>query len=258
VIYIVLPSYNEEKALRKLLPLIQETASAANFPFRVIVVDDGSRDGTSEVARSFADALNIRVLRFEQNRGVAEVLKAGLRLVLEESRDPDEDVCVILDADNTHDPRLILEIIPKLREGEDIVVASRFRGNGGMVGCPLPRRLLSYAVSWTMRIAIHIPHITDYSTFYRAYRVSVLRKGFDAYGDDLLAGKGFAPVGGMLIKLSNLTRRISEVPLLLRYDLKAGRSGNRLFKTARGYVELILASWATNRFRTLMRRTPGS
>ena len=60
--------------------------------------------------------------------------------------------------------------------------------------------------------------------------------------------------GGLLIKLGNVTERMSEVPLVLRYDLKGGRSGMRLTRTIRGYVELIGASVRTHRFRP----APGS
>jgi hypothetical protein len=56
-------------------------------------------------------------------------------------------------------------------------------------------------------------------------------------------------MGGLLIKLSNVTSRMAEVPLVLRYDLKGGASGIKLWQTMRGYVELILRSLETHRFR---------
>jgi dolichol-phosphate mannosyltransferase len=136
-----------------------------------------------------------------------------------------------------------------VRAGDDIVIASRFEGHGKMIGCPWLRATLSIGVSWLMRLLVRLPHVKDYSTFYKAYRMRVLKEGFELYGDRLLAGEGFAVSCGQLIKLSNITKRIAEVPLVLRYDMKGGRSGMKLLRTLRGYLRLIWQSVTTRNFR---------
>ena len=80
------------------------------------------------------------------------------------------------------------------------MVASRFEGHGKMIGCPRLRGFLSICVSYLMRVWVRLPQVKDYSTFYKAYRVSVLKRGFQMYGDDLLSGEGFAVSCGQLAR----------------------------------------------------------
>lgn len=239
MVYVMLPAYNEEEGLGLVLEKLHRLSLSLKDRLRVIVVDDGSRDRTSEVAQSFSQRLDLKLIKFEKNQGVGEVFKKGLRFVCEDSPEPEEDICVVLDSDNTQDPETIPSMIQKIKQGDDIVIASRFQPGGGMSGCPLGRRLLSFAVSFLMRIVLHFPRVRDYSTFYRAYRVSLLQRGFATYGDDLLYGAGFAAVAGLLLKLGEITLRISEVPSILRYELKKGASGIKIFKTIRGYLSLL-------------------
>jgi len=251
VIFVLLPAYNEEQGIRQVLTRIKQIAEATKEPFRVIVVDDGSADKTSEYPRSFSDQLDLKLIVFPENRGVAEVFRIGFRYICDESADPANDICIVLDSDNTQDPRVMVDLIKKIREGDDLVIASRFKSPGRMVGCSLMRHLYSVGLSILMQLIVGLPGVKDYSMFYRAYRVSLLKKGFSRYEDRLVEGKGFSVMGGCLIKLSNLTNRISEVPLTLRYGKKRGASGINVLKTIRGYMELIRECVRTDRFRKI-------
>jgi dolichol-phosphate mannosyltransferase len=251
MIFVLLPAYNEGKGISALLSTLHEMFRSFPEPCRVIVVNDGSVDDTETKVRSFALHLNLKLISFEKNRGVEEVFTAGFRYACAESVDPANDVCVVLDADGTQDPRVLFDLLGKVRAGDDLVIASRFRKPGKMVGCPPLRYFYSVAVSWIMRIFVRLPNVRDYSMFFRAYRISLLNRGFAEYGDALLAGKGFASAAVCLIKLGNLTKRISEVPLVLRYDLKHGKSGMKIMKTIRGYFELLWDCFRTDRFRRL-------
>ncbi|MCO5060636.1 MAG: glycosyltransferase family 2 protein [Kiritimatiellae bacterium] len=252
MIYVLLPAYNEEKGLQEVLPVLERLREKLDAPLRVVVVNDGSRDRTAEVARSFQNRLDLHLIDFPKNQGVGEVFRQGFRFVVSDSHTPNDDICIVLDSDNTQDPALIPIMIEKIRGGSDLVIASRFEAGGKMIGCPWPRQLLSYGVGTLLKVFVGLRGVKDYSTFYRAHRVRILAEGFARYGDGLLAGKGFAVMGGMLIRLSNITDRMTEVPLVLRYDLKGGSSGIKLWKTIRGYIELIAESVRTRRFS----RTP--
>ena len=72
MITILLPAYNEEKGLAALLSRLPGVMAIPSEPWRVVVVDDGSRDRTSEIAASFKDRLDVHLIRFERNRGVGE------------------------------------------------------------------------------------------------------------------------------------------------------------------------------------------
>jgi dolichol-phosphate mannosyltransferase len=238
MLHIVLPAYNEEEGLEKLLERIRRIARANAIDYRLLIVDDGSRDHTAEVVQSFAIDMPIDLVSFTANAGVTEVFRSGFRRICAEA--DDDDVCITMDADNTQNPYVILDVLKKLQNGCDLVVASRFEPGGGMVKAPVLRRFLSLGVAWLLRHAIAIEGIRDYSTFYRGYRVKLLKRGFALHGDDLICGEGFSGMADMLIKLCALAGgRVGEVPLVLRYDLKEGGSGMRIFRTIRGYVGVI-------------------
>lgn len=251
MIYVLLPAYNEERGIGEVLKKIREMPAKTGKKFRVVVVDDGSKDRTSEVVQGFTDDLDIQLFRFEKNQGVLEVFRKGFGFVVQESRNPEEDICINLDSDDTQDAYAMGEMIQKIEEGADIVIASRFTGFGKMTGVPFIRCVFSYGVSWLMQFVVGIPHVKDYSTFYRAYRVKTLQTGFERYGNRLLEGVGFSVITSFLIKLANHTNRLIEVPHVLHYEAKQSQSGNRIFKTIAGYFKIIFECWTTNRYRNL-------
>jgi dolichol-phosphate mannosyltransferase len=238
MLYIVLPAYNEEEGLEKLLERIRRITRANAIAYQLLIVDDGSRDHTAQVVQSFAIDMPIDLLSFGSNAGVTEVFRTGFRRVCDQGAD--DDICITMDADNTQNPYVMLDVLEKLHNGCDLVVASRFAPGGGMVKAPFVRCVLSLGVAWLLRHAIAIDGIKDYSTFYRGYRVKLLKRGFAMYGGDLIRGEGFSGMADMLIKLCGLAgNRVGEVPLVLRYDLKEGGSGMRIFRTIRGYIGVI-------------------
>lgn len=240
MIYILLPAYNEEEGLEKLLIRISRVMNAYGKPYKAIIVNDGSVDHTVDVINSFNE-LPITLVNFEKNEGVREVFRTGFRLVCEHASD--DDACITLDSDNTQNPYTMIDILRKLDEGYDVVIASRFESGGKMVGAPLFRRFMSIGVAWLLRNIFALPNVRDYSTFFRGYKLKIIKRGFTQYGDGLIEGHGFSSMANMLIKLGQLTQNFAEVPLVLRYDLKEGGSGMHIFKTIRGYLMIIKTNW---------------
>ena len=237
-----MPAYNEEEGLEFLLNRIERITTAFKIKHKVIIVDDGSTDHTVSVIKSYSNKMLIDIIHFEQNKGIEEVFRTGFKKICQEGND--EDICITMDSDNTHNPYVILDILSKLNDSKnfyDIVVASRFERGGGMVGTPFIRQLLSIIVSHILRKVIPIRGIKDYSSFYRGYRVGIIRKGFEVFGESLIKGHGFSSMANMLINLSTMTHCMIEVPLVLRYDLKEGGTGMRIFKTIKGYLGIIFS-----------------
>jgi dolichol-phosphate mannosyltransferase len=237
MVFILLPAYNEEEGIEKLLERIRRISETFIPEYKVIIVNDGSHDHTLQVIECYKKVLNIEVVSFPKNQGVTSVFQTGFRKVCAEGAD--NDICITMDSDNTQNPFVILDIIKKMESSYDIVIASRFAEGGKMVGAPWFRNLLSKGVAFAMRQIANIPGVRDYSTFYRGVRVRVLKEGFKKYGDELISGHGFSGMAGLLVKLSEFTGKVTEVPLILRYDLKEGGSGMRIFKTIRGYLILM-------------------
>ena len=110
------------------------------------------------------------------------------------------------------------------------------------------RAILSYVASWLMRWRVGIPNVTDYSIFYRGYRAKTIRTVFNCYNGKLVDGKGFAGMANLLIRINRANQNLffSEVPLVLRYDLKEGGSSIKILQTIWGYLKMSFTFSNTN------------
>ena len=232
---LVLPAYNEASAVAGVV----EGAVRAGVD-AVVVVDDGSGDGTHEAALDAAVKFpgRVVVVRHEANRGLARALVTGFRRAAE----LDSGVVVTMDADGTHDPEVISELASRVRSGADVAVASRYVKGAAVCSVPLWRRILSRVASLLCRARFGIPGLKDYSSGYRAYGSELLKKALAEYGDGLLSSRGFECQVELVLKLRRLKPDliISEVPIRLDYGLKAKRSSMRVLATAVGFLGLLL------------------
>lgn len=228
--FVLLPAYNEEPALRRLIPRLQQ----ADPEVRIVVVDDGSTDRTAEVARSFS---GVTVLEHGENRGLGAALRTGFRYLAHTARA--EDVILTMDADDTHDPALLEQMQQALAEGADIVIASRYRAGSRSTGVPWYRRLLSYGARWMFSLLTPIPGVRDYTCGFRAYRAELIQQAYRIWRERLMEAPGFACATELLLKLRAFRPRVREVPLQLRYDRKPGHSKMRLLRTVREYLRLL-------------------
>ena len=113
----------------------------AGLRFEILVIDDGSTDDTFGISEQWANKVPLRVRRHDRNEGLGATLRDGVEWACQLA-DP-KDVIVTLDADNSHTPELILRLVRMVREGHDVVIASRFRPGSSVRGVPLNRRVLS-------------------------------------------------------------------------------------------------------------------
>ena len=238
--WLALPAYNEEKSLPPLLERcvpVARALAASDRTFRVLVVDDGSRDRTIEVAKSFADRLAIEVVPHVVNQG----LGAALRTCLSEglARAGDGDVIATMDADNTHDPALLPAMWDHLDAAPaDVVIASRYVAGGEEVGLSPLRKVLSRGASFLLTAVTPVSGARDYTCGFRVYRESTLRRAATAWGPALVEEAGFTCMAEVLLKLGRGGARVSEWPLVLRYDLKEGASKMKIWRTISRYFAM--------------------
>jgi dolichol-phosphate mannosyltransferase len=237
-IFVALPAYNEEAAIATLLEHVLEVAASAHHPTTVIVVDDGSTDGTADAVRAFEER-GVLLVRHARNQGLHEAVRTGMLAALE--RAGPEDVLVTLDADNTHHPELIPRMVAEIEAGADVVIASRFARGGKMIGAPFIRHVYSHSAALILRARFPMRGVRDYTCGYRMYRVSVLRRAFERWGDEFVNIPGFSCMLDILLRLRTLGARATEVPLVLRYDLKVSPSKLRVIRTIRNSLGLVAA-----------------
>ncbi|MCB0747907.1 MAG: glycosyltransferase [Ignavibacteriae bacterium] len=235
-VFFVLPAYNEEESLPNLLRRIAELKSSHNVKVNVVVVNDGSADNTADVTSNTTENLNLTLVNHEKNMGLGQAVQTGIKEALSQANH--NDIVIIMDADDTHDVTLMDQMITKIEAGADIVIASRFVAGGNDESAPPFRRLLSRGASFVFKTLLPLNDIQDFTSGYRAYRVSLLQKVSFHYGETLIHEQGFACMVELLLKLRHWSPKIVEIPFFLRYDRKLGASKLKLSKTMMQYLKL--------------------
>lgn len=220
---VVLPAYNEEAAIGRVLDRIDAALGGAGIEHTVFVVDDGSADGTARVVEERAARRpSVCLQKHETNEGLGPTLRDGLLAAAVAAAD--QDVVVTLDADDTQPPELIPAMMQRIAAGADVVIASRYEPGARTFGVPLYRRALSRAASVVFRVVLPIEGVRDFTCGYRAYRASVLKAAIQGWGDRFVDQQGFQSMVDVLLKLRGRGLTFAEVPLVLRYDAKSGAS----------------------------------
>ncbi len=159
---VVVPVYNEVDNLTALVDELGLVLEPEKLPFEVIVVDDGSRDGTTELLRRLvADRTYLRAVFFRRNFGQTAAFDAGFRAA-------SGRLVATIDGDLQNDPRDLPAMIAKLEEGYDVVVGWRRRRKDGMI----LRKLPSFAANWMIR-KLTGSHVHDLGCSLRLYRREV-------------------------------------------------------------------------------------
>jgi glycosyltransferase involved in cell wall biosynthesis len=200
---IVIPAYNEEEAVKEVTERTKKVCSKGD---EIIVVDDGSNDRTSEIAKK----IGVRVLRHEKNKGKAIALKTGFR-------EAKNDFIVTIDADCTYPPEEIPKLVADLN-GNDLVIGSRFM-NGIPKNFPVLRGIAN-VLGAKFASLILFKRVTDVTSGMRAFRKDVVE------ACDIKA-KGLDFEAEFTSRSIAMGFKHKEVPIC--YEKRVGRSKLNLF-----------------------------
>lgn len=241
----VIPAYNEEDNVPRLLADLERRSDLWADGGYVILVDDGSTDGTVAAAYAHEGDLPVQVLEAEQNAGPGKAFDRGFRRALTFAAG--DELIVTLESDTTSDLDAVEAMLAAAREGADVVLASHHKG-GELVGVSAHRRFLSRAASSVIRRGGGLDASTV-SSFFRVYRASALHAGYERYGDSFIRERGFACKAEILMKLSRLGITIAEVPVTLDWGKREGESKMKVLPTMGGYAR-VMARQAVARARS--------
>jgi dolichol-phosphate mannosyltransferase len=233
--FFVIPAYNEAENLPRLFAELEERLWLFTEGSHIILVDDGSEDATADLVRSYDGPLPIELLSFDHNQGPGAAFRAGFERAL--ARSSDDAFVVTLEADTTSDLDALPDMLIRAAGGAELVLAS-VHGGGRMLNISPWRRLLSAGASVVVRHALGLEAHTV-SSFFRVYRVSILRAAVARYGDDLIEEPGFACKAELLAKIAGLGARIEEVPVDLDGTKRVGESRMKVMPTLNGYWRLM-------------------
>lgn len=251
MIIILLPAYNEEDSLPRLMPKLKQTLSMSNESYKIVVCNDGSTDNTESILKEFAQELPIEIIQHKINRGLGESSRDLFERAAELAKIG--DVIIRLDCDDTHEPEFIPSLVEKIRSGFDLVIASRFAPGGGQMGVNGYRAFISRGANLFMKVFFPISGLKEYSCGFRAYRAEKLQEAVAFYGNNFiqLKGLGFTCTLEKLVKFKLIGARFGEVPFMLRYDQKQSASKMVSSVTTLGYLVMtLLYHWPWGGWRT--------
>lgn len=147
---VIVPAYNEEKRIPETLKKVRDYLSRQDYDWEVLIVNDGSKDGTGKVVREvIKDWQNFRLIDNELNKGKGGVVKQGML-------EAKGDWRLFMDADNSTDISEIEKLWP-FKEGHDIIIGSRYLNKDSIkIKQPLLRRIVSRFGNWLIRILLGI------------------------------------------------------------------------------------------------------
>lgn len=207
-VVITIPAYNEERTIGKLIKGIKQVMNKAKYSYKILVVDDGSKDKTVLVAKQ----LGVGVYSHPINYGLADTFNTEI----EKSLELKADVIVHIDADGQYIPKEIPRLIKEIENGYDLVLGSRFKGK--IEYMPLLKRLGNKAFSKVISGITNLK-ITDAQTGFRAFTRQVAEK--------IKITSYYTYTQEQIIRAARQKFRIKEIPI---YFAKRNDKKSRLMK----------------------------
>ena len=248
MLYLIIPVLDEAANIGRLLAELGQWATrlvtaAGCSRLTVILVDDGSTDGTADVAaRSLADngdsrPFELLVLRHETNRGPGVAFATAFQELA--GRVADADRVITMEGDNTSRLATAKRLLVRQREGYDMVLASPYAYGGGFRQTSLLRLVLSHIANGSLKSILGIQGFHTMSSFFRVYTGELIHRLQEPFGPGILERAGFECMVELLIKAVLLQASISEVEMLLDSSLHVGKSKMKIVRTIRGYFSLL-------------------
>jgi dolichol-phosphate mannosyltransferase len=207
---VIIPTYNELENIRNIVPEILRQDDR----LEVLVVDDGSPDGTAAAVREMQDSdSRIHLLEREKKMGLGTAYVAGFKYAIANGYD-----CVFeMDADFSHDPGVLPKFLEAIEE-YDLVLGSRYIQGVNVINWPMKRLLLSYFANQYTRIVTGLP-VRDATGGFKCFRIEVLK----AIDLDRVHSNGYSFQIEMSFKAWKKGFRIHEIPIIFM-DRRVGIS----------------------------------
>jgi dolichol-phosphate mannosyltransferase len=207
MVSVVVPTYNEAGSVPKLAERLHAALGARDW--ELVIVDDGSPDGTADIAAALAPRIPTNVVRRAGKGGLASAVIAGFAAAR-------GDILVVMDADLSHPPELVPALLSAIEDGADLAVGSRYVAGGRVEDWPLKRQIVSRVACLMGSALVPVRDATS---------------GFFALRRSVIDGVTLNPIGfkiGFEVIARGRYRSVVEVPYTFRdRELGASKFGRR-------------------------------
>lgn len=233
-VVVILPTYNERENIISLLTKLRTSVgSDKRYQTVYVVVDDNSPDGTQDEILKYRKKYSDVHLITGQKKGLGKALLRGMEYA---AGKVGAEIIVQMDADLSHDPAVVPQLLQKITEGYDFAVGSRYISGGSIPeNWGLHRKLFSVLGNAIVRFGLGYPGVHDWTGGFRAYRrqfVTRISPEMDAY-------KGYVFQIAYLHKAIQSGATVSEVPIHFT-DRRFGRSKIAPSEYIRNVIEYVL------------------
>ena len=214
--WLILPTYNEAENIEAIVAAAGDVlAAASDGDYKILVVDDGSPDGTGEIADRLAgEREQVEVLHRTEKNGIGPAYLAGFRYAL----DHGAAYVMEMDSDFSHDPADLARLLAAARSGADLALGSRYVPGGGVVDWGLLRRFISEGGSTYARWVLGL-RVRDLTGGFKCFKREVL----EAIHFDSVRSQGYAFQVELTYRAVRAGFRVVEVPIVFK-DRELGQS----------------------------------
>jgi Glycosyltransferases involved in cell wall biogenesis len=233
---VILPTYNERENLPLIFYMLHKTFTKNALTFEVVIVDDSSPDGTLEIAQKLQKAYTnnlVKIISRPGKLGLGTAYVAGLT-------ECTGDRVILMDADLSHHPKFIPQMILKMNAGDfDIVSGTRYRKGGGVAGWDLKRKITSRGANFLATFLLDAGNASDLTGSFRLYKRQVLEQILPQ-----IRSKGYAFQMEILILAKKAKMTLGEVPITF-VDRIYGESklgANEILLYLKGLIKLFFTT----------------
>lgn len=214
--WLILPTYNEAENIEKIVAASGDIlAAAGDGAYKILIVDDGSPDGTGDIADRLAGAREqVEVLHRTEKNGIGPAYLAGFRYAL----DHGAAYAMEMDSDFSHDPADLARLLAAVRSGADLALGSRYVPGGGVLDWGLLRRFISEGGSTYARWVLGL-HVRDLTGGFKCFKREVL----EAIHFDGVRSRGYAFQVELTYRAVRAGFQVVEVPIVFK-DRELGQS----------------------------------
>jgi dolichol-phosphate mannosyltransferase len=209
---VIIPTYNEKENIEKIIRKVISLDGA----FNILIIDDGSPDGTASIVKALQKEFEGRIYLVERKGklGLGTAYMTGFKWAINEGY----EYVFEMDADFSHNPEDLIQLYGACKEGADLAIGSRYISGVNVVNWPMGRVLMSYCASMYVRFITRMK-IMDTTAGFKCYRLDVLK----SINFDKIRLKGYGFQIEMKFTVFKLGFKIAEVPIIFT-DRKMGSS----------------------------------